>query len=472
MTDKKPERKKVPPYERHPMPEQEPHVRVKNFEEVPLGFDAETAMREAERCLDCKKPICIKGCPVNIDIPAFIKLVAKGKFVEAAWKIKEQNALPAVCGRVCPQEEQCELTCVIRKKYKPVAIGRLERFVADYERAQGKIKIPELPPPTGKKVAIVGSGPAGLTVAGDLVRLGHKVTIFEALHAAGGVLVYGIPQFRLPKEIVKAEVNFLEQMGVEVRMNAVIGKTDTVGDLFDEGYDAVFIGTGAGAPWFMNIPGENLNGIYSANEFLTRSNLMKAYRFPEYDTPIYVGKRAVIIGGGNTAMDAARTAMRLGAEKTYIVYRRSRTEMPARIEEIHHGEEEGLIFHLLTNPLRFIGNEEGRVVAMECIKMELGEPDASGRRRPIPMEGSEFTMDVDTVVVAIGNGSNPLLQSTTPGLETNKWGNITADPETGQTSLEGVYAGGDIVTGGATVILAMGAGKKAAAAIHDYIMSK
>jgi len=472
MSEELRERKKVPPFDRQAMPQQEPEQRVKNFREVPIGYTEEQARREALRCLDCKKPLCISGCPVEIDIPAFIRLISEGKYIEAAWKIKETNSLPAICGRVCPQEEQCELKCVIRKKYGAVAIGRLERFVADYERSHGTIKIPQKTAPTGKKIAVVGSGPAGLTVAGDLVKRGHKVVIFEALHAAGGVLVYGIPEFRLPKEIVKAEVNFLEQMGVEVRTNCVIGLIDTLPELFEQGFDAIFIGTGAGAPWFMNIPGENLNGIYSANEFLTRSNLMKAYLFPQYDTPVFVGKRTAVIGGGNTAMDAARTSLRLGAEKVFIVYRRSRTEMPARIEEVEHGAEEGLIFHFLTAPVRYLGDEEGRVVGMECIQMELGEPDSSGRRRPVPKQGSEFVMDVDTVIVAIGNGANPLIQRTTPDLVTNKWGNISADPETGKTSIEGVYAGGDIVTGGATVILAMGAGKKAARAIHDYVMSK
>ncbi|MBN2381843.1 NADPH-dependent glutamate synthase [bacterium] len=472
MTDLKEQRKTKPAYERHSMPQQPAEERVHNFREVPIGYTAEMAMHEAERCLDCKKPLCIKGCPVEVDIPAFIRLIAQGKFVEAAWKIKETNSLPAICGRVCPQEEQCEVTCVIRKKYGAVAIGRLERFVADFEREQGQIRIPEIEPSTGKKIAVVGSGPSGLTVAGDLVKRGHEVVIFEALHSAGGVLVYGIPEFRLPKAIVKAEVNFLEQMGVTIKTNHVVGLTDTIDELFGQGFDAIFIGTGAGAPWFMNIPGENLNGIYSANEFLTRSNLMKAYLFPEYDTPIFVGKHTAVIGGGNTAMDAARTSLRLGAEKVFIVYRRSRTEMPARHEEVEHGQEEGLIFHFLTNPVRYIGNEEGRVVGMECIQMELGEPDASGRRRPVPKQGSEFTIDVDTVIVAIGNGANPLIQQSTPNLVTNKWGNITADPETGQTSIPGVFAGGDIVTGGATVILAMGAGKKAARAIHEYIMTK
>ncbi len=463
------ERMKLP---RHPMPEQDPKVRARNFDEVPLGYTPETAKEEALRCIQCKKPTCIEGCPVKIDIPGFIKLVAEGDFLGAARKIKEKNALPAICGRVCPQEDQCEVRCVRGKKGEPVAIGRLERFVADYERSQGEVSIPEIAPPTGKKIAIVGSGPAGLTVAGDLIMLGHEVTIFEALHKPGGVLVYGIPEFRLPKDIVALEIDYLKKLGVKVETSNVIGKISTIDELFEEGYDAIFLGTGAGLPTFMNIPGENLDGIYSANEYLTRSNLMKAYLFPEYDTPIVKGKNAAVIGGGNVAMDSARTALRLGADNVYLVYRRSRKEMPARAEEAHHAEEEGIQFHLLTTPIRYIGNEKGWVIGMECLRMELGEPDSSGRRRPVPIEGSEFVMDVDTVVVAIGAGANPLIQSTTPGLDTNKWGYIVADEETGQTSREGVFAGGDIVTGSATVILAMGAGRKAATAIHKYVMNK
>jgi len=463
------ERLKIP---RQPMPEQDPQVRKRNFDEVPLGYTPEMAKTEALRCIQCKKPECVEGCPVEVDIPGFIALVAEGKFIEAAKKIKQTNALPAVCGRVCPQEVQCEVRCVRGKKAEPVAIGRLERFVADYERAAGEVSIPKIATKTGKKIAVVGSGPAGLTVAGDLVQLGHDVTIFEALHAAGGVLVYGIPEFRLPKAIVAAEVDYLKKLGVKIETSNVIGKVATVDELFAEGYDAVFLGTGAGLPSFMNIPGENLNGVYSANEYLTRSNLMKAYRFPEYDTPIVRGKNVAVIGGGNVAMDAARTAMRLGADHVYLVYRRSRQEMPARIEEIHHAEEEGIEFHLLTNPIRYIGNDKGWVKGIECLRMELGEPDDSGRRRPVPIKGSEFIKEVDTVVVAIGSGSNPLVQSTTPGLNTNKWNYIIADEETGQTSREGVFAGGDIVTGSATVILAMGAGRKAARAMHKYVMSK
>lgn len=463
------ERLKIP---RQPMPEQDPQVRKRNFDEVPLGYTPETAKTEALRCIQCKKPECVEGCPVEVDIPGFIALVAEGKFIEAAKKIKTTNALPAVCGRVCPQEVQCEVKCVRGKKSEPVAIGRLERFVADYERAAGEVSIPKIEKKTGKRIAVVGSGPAGLTVAGDLVQLGHDVTIFEALHAPGGVLVYGIPEFRLPKTIVAAEVDYLKKLGVKIETSHVIGKVATVDELFAEGFDAVFLGTGAGLPSFMNIPGENLNGVYSANEYLTRSNLMKAYKFPEYDTPIVRGKNVAVIGGGNVAMDSARTAMRLGADHVYLVYRRSRQEMPARIEEIHHAEEEGIELHLLTNPIRYIGNDKGWVTGIECLQMELGEPDESGRRRPVPIKGSEFIKEVDTVVVAIGAGSNPLVQSTTPGLKTNKWNYIVADEETGQTSREGVFAGGDIVTGSATVILAMGAGRKAARAIHSYVMSK
>ena len=463
------DRLKIP---RQPMPEQDPKVRARNFDEVPLGYTPETAKTEALRCITCKNPACVEGCPVEVDIPGFIALVMEGDFIGAAKKIKTTNALPAVCGRVCPQEVQCEALCVRGKKAEPVAIGRLERFVADYERATGEVSIPEKPTPTGKKVAVVGSGPSGLTVAGDLVQLGHEVTIFEALHKTGGVLVYGIPEFRLPKAIVAAEVDYLEKLGARIETSSVIGKVATVDELFEEGYDAVYLGTGAGLPTFMNIPGENLNGVYSANEYLTRSNLMKAYKFPEYDTPIVKGKNVAVVGGGNVAMDSARTAMRLGADHVYLVYRRSRDEMPARIEEIHHAEQEGIELHLLTNPIRYIGNDKGWVVGVECLKMELGEPDDSGRRRPVPMKGSEFVIDIDTAVIAIGAGANPLVQSTTPGLKTNKWNYIVADEETGQTSREGVFAGGDIVTGAATVILAMGAGRKAATAIHQYLMTK
>ncbi len=460
------ERMKIP---RQKMPEQNPKERVRNFYEVPHGYTPELAMEEAKRCIQCKKPLCVGGCPVNIDIPWFIRLVAEGKFIEAARKIKETNALPAICGRVCPQEDQCEKVCVVGKKHEPVAIGRLERFVADYERERGEVSIPHIPKWTGKKVAVVGSGPAGLTVAGDLVKKGHKVTVFEALHTPGGVLVYGIPEFRLPKKIVEAEVDYLRRMGVEIVCNAVIGKLETIDELLSNGYDAVFIGTGAGLPYFMNIPGENLVGVYSANEYLTRINLMRAYEFPEYDTPVLRGRRVVVVGGGNTAMDAARTALRLCPENVTIIYRRSREEMPARIEEIHHGEEEGLEFKFLTNPVRFIGDSEGRLKAVECIRMELGEPDESGRRRPVPVKGSEFCIEVDVAIIAIGNGANPLIPRTTPELKLNRWGNIIVDQDTGKTSKKGVFAGGDIVRGGATVILAMGDGRRASEAIHTYL---
>jgi glutamate synthase (NADPH/NADH) small chain len=409
---------------------------------------------------------------VGIKIPDFIELVRQGKFVEAARKIKEDNVLPAICGRVCPQEEQCEMPCVIGKKDEPVAIGRLERFVADFERVTGQIDIPEVAAKTGKRIAVVGSGPAGLTVAGDLAQLGHEVVIFEALHKPGGVLVYGIPEFRLPKAIVAVEVDFIKAMGVKLDCNVVIGKTITVDELLtEEKFDAVFIGSGAGLPYFMNIPGENLIGVYSANEYLTRANLMRAYEFPKADTPIAVSNNVAVFGGGNVAMDAARNALRIGAENVYVIYRRSKKEMPARIEEIHHAEEEGIQFMLLTNPTRFIGDDEGMVRQVECLKMELGEPDESGRRRPLPVKGSEFILDIDTAIVSIGNGANPLIPATTPGLETNKWGNIIADEETGKTSKMGVFAGGDIVIGAATVILAMGGGRVASKAMHAYVMN-
>ena len=453
---------------RHPMPEQDPKVRARNFDEVPFGYSEETAMAEAGRCLRCKKPKCVEGCPVNVKIPEFVGLIADGDFLAAAHKLKETNALPAVCGRVCPQESQCESRCVLGKKGEPVAIGRLERFAADYERAQAKMELPAIAPSTGRKVVVIGAGPAGLTVAGDLIKLGHQVTIYEALHKSGGVLVYGIPEFRLPKAIVQAEVDYLKALGVEIVESYVVGQIETVDELLER-YDACFIGTGAGLPVFMGIEGENLNGVYSANEYLTRSNLMKAYRFPEYDTPIVIGKRVATFGGGNVAMDASRTALRLGAEKSYIVYRRSEAEMPARNEEIHHAKEEGVELVLLASPLRLLGNEKGWLTGVECIRMELGEPDDSGRRRPVPIEGSEFVLEIDTAVVAIGNGPNPLVPSTTPDLKTNRWGNIDASLETGATSMTGVFAGGDIVTGAATVIEAMGAGKKAAAAIHRYL---
>ncbi len=450
-----------------PMREQPPKERIHNFDEVPYGYTEEEAIAEAKRCLSCKKPPCVGGCPVEIDIPGFIAKIAEGDFRGAIRIMKQKNVLPAICGRVCPQEDQCEKVCVLGKKMEPVAIGRLERFIADWEAKQGTMEIPEKLPPTGKKVAVVGSGPAGLTVAGDLLKLGHEVTIFEALHKPGGVLIYGIPEFRLPKAIVMREVEFVVKMGAKLVTSFVVGMTKTVDELLQE-FDAVFIGTGAGLPWFMGIPGENLNGIYSANEYLTRSNLMKAYLFPKYDTPIVRGKNVAVIGGGNVAMDSARTALRLGAEKSIIIYRRSKTEMPARLEEIHHAEEEGVIFQFLTLPVRYLG-EQGWVKEVECIKMELGEPDASGRRRPIPIKGSEFRIPVDTVVVAIGQSPNPLIPKTTPGLEVTKHGNIIADEKTGKTTKKGVFAGGDIVTGAATVILAMGAGRIAARAIDEYL---
>ena len=460
------ERMKIP---RQRMPEQDPKVRVGNFYEVPYGFTPEEAVKEAQRCIQCKTPLCVGGCPVNIDIPWFIRLIEEGKFVEAARKLKETNGLPAVCGRVCPQEDQCEKVCVVGKKGEPVSIGRLERFAADYEREHGEVSIPEIPRWTGKKVAVVGGGPAGLTVAGDLIKKGHKVTVFEALHTPGGVLVYGIPEFRLPKKIVESEVDYLRKMGVDIQCNAVVGKLETIDELLSNGFDAVFIGTGAGLPYFMNIPGENLAGVYSANEYLTRVNLMKAYQFPEYDTPIMRGRRVAVVGGGNTAMDAARTALRLCPEEVTIIYRRGMEELPARVEEVHHGEEEGLKFALLTNPLRFIGDPEGRLRAVECIRMELGEPDESGRRRPVPIKGSEFCLDCDVAVIAVGNGANPLIPQTTPEIKVNKWGNIVIDTDTGKTSKTGVFAGGDIVRGGATVILAMGDGRRAANALHEYL---
>jgi len=462
----KPKKEKVP---RHKMPEQDPKIRIRNFNEVPTGYTEELAIAEAKRCIQCKKPGCIAGCPVDVNIPGFIALIAEGKFMEAALKLKETNALPAVCGRVCPQEDQCEKVCILGKKGEPVAIGRLERFAADYERRSEKVAVPPRTQPNGKRVAVVGAGPAGLTIAGDLVKLGYDVTVFEALHKAGGVLVYGIPEFRLPKAIVEAEVDYLKKLGVKIVTNAVIGRIQTVDELFAEGFDAIFLGVGAGAPVFMNIPGENLSGIYSANEYLTRSNLMKAYRFPEYDTPIARGKNVAVIGGGNVAMDSVRTALRLGADNATIVYRRTDVEMPARIEEVHHAKEEGVQFKLLTNPVEYIGNQEGWVTGMRCQQMELGEPDDSGRRRPVPIRGSEFVIPVDTVVVAVGTMANPIVPATTPGLETNRWGYIVTKGDSGETSRKGVYAGGDIVTGSATVILAMGAGRQAAKAIHGYL---
>ncbi len=461
------EKKKRAGIPRVAMPQQDPGARIGNFDEVALGLGEAEAVREASRCLQCKKKPCVAGCPVEIDIPAFIASIEEGDFMGAASKLKEQNNLPAICGRVCPQETQCEEVCTLCKKGEPVAIGRLERFASDYEAAHGETIIPPGSPATGKKVAVIGAGPGGLTCAGDLARMGHEVTIFEALNAPGGVLAYGIPEFRLPKAIVMREVEYVHRLGVEIRLDQVIGCSNTLQELFADGYEAAFIAIGAGLPMFMDIPGENLNGVYSANEYLTRSNLMKAYLFPAYDTPIKRGRRVAVIGGGNVALDSARTALRLGAEGASIVYRRSRAEMPARAEEVEHAVEEGVAFKFLTLPVRIIGDEWVR--GMECLEMELGEPDDSGRRRPVPIKGSEFELEVDLVVMAIGTRANPLLPSTLPELKRNKWGYIEADPETGQTSMENIFAGGDIVTGSATVIEAMGAGKNSARAIHKLL---
>jgi glutamate synthase (NADPH/NADH) small chain len=453
-----------------PMREQPPEERIRNFNEVPYGYAPLEAVIEAQRCLQCKKPLCTTGCPVEIDIREFIRLIAEEKFSEGIQKIKEKNILPAICGRVCPQEEQCEKQCLLGKKNEPVAIGRLERFLADWERKNDVIVIPSLPAATGKSVAIVGAGPAGITAAADLVRLGHHVDMFEALHEPGGVLVYGIPEFRLPKEIVFKEVEFLTKLGVSVRTDTVIGKIRSIDELLAT-YDAVFLGTGAGLPWFLKVPGENLNGIYSANEYLTRTNLMKAYLFPKYKTPIIRGKKVATVGGGNVAMDCARTALRLGASQSILIYRRAREQMPAREEEIHHAEQEGVIFHLLANPVAFHGDQRGWVKEAECVEMELGEPDESGRRRPVTIEGSNFMIPVDVAIIAIGNSPNPLIPSTTKDIEVTKWGTIVTDPATGKTSKKGVFAGGDVATGAATVILAMGAGKIAARGIHDYLQT-
>jgi glutamate synthase (NADPH/NADH) small chain len=450
------------------MPEQEPAVRIKNYNEVPHGYTPEQAMAEAQRCLQCGRPACMQGCPVNINIPGFLRLAALGDFRGAINLIKETNALPAITGRVCPQETQCEGVCTLCHKYEPVGIGRLERFVADWEAAQGALTVPDLPPPTGKKVAVVGSGPAGLTVAADLARLGHHVTIFEALHEAGGVLVYGIPEFRLPKAIVRREVEYVCSLGAKLVKDFVVGSSSTVDELLEE-FDAVFLGTGAGLPWFLNIPGENLSGVYSANEYLTRANLMKAYRFPEYDTPIARGQRVITIGGGNVAMDASRTALRLGAHESIIVYRRSHAEMPARAEEIHHAEQEGVQFNLLTTPVAIYGDDKGQVKELECIKNELGEPDASGRRRPVPVEGSNFRIAADIVIVAVGQSPSPLIPKTTPDLKLAKHGGVVVDEQTMKTSKKGVFAGGDVATGGATVILAMGQAKIASKAMDEYL---
>jgi glutamate synthase (NADPH/NADH) small chain len=455
------------------MPQQDGHERIHNVNEVPLGYTAEMAQTEAQRCLQCKNAPCVKGCPVEINIPAFINSILEGNNRESINTIKLTNILPAVCGRVCPQEEQCQKTCVVGKSNKDVAkavqIGKLERFAADWEMEQGEAEMPVIKASTGKRVAVVGSGPAGLTVAADTRREGHDVTIFEALHKPGGVLIYGIPEFRLPKRIVMREVKNLQKMGVTLRTNYVVGKLSTIDELFDEGFDAVFVATGAGLPLFMHIPGENLNGVYSANEYLTRANLMQAYSFPDTDTPIARAKNVAVFGGGNVAMDSARTALRLGAENVYLVYRRSKKEMPARVEEVEHAEEEGVQMMLLQNPVKIVGDQNGWVKEIECLKMELGEPDESGRRRPVAVKGSEFRIPVDVVIVAIGNASNPLVPTTTPDLAVNKWGNIVAAEATLKTSKKGVFAGGDIVLGAATVILAMGQGRKAARAINEYL---
>ena len=452
------------------MPVQDPMVRRANFEEVALGYTAEMAREEAERCLHCPTKPCVSGCPVSVNIPEFIKAVKEGEFEQAYHIIHETSSLPAVCGRVCPQETQCERECVRGKKGESVAIGRLERFVADWYRENVNEEISK-PQANGHRVAVVGAGPAGLTCAGDLAKKGYHVSVFEALHVAGGVLMYGIPEFRLPKTIVQHEIDGLRKMGVEIQTNAVIGRSESVDDLFDQGYEAVFIGSGAGLPRFMHIPGENLKGVYSANEFLTRVNLMKAYR-EGAATPIERARRVAVIGGGNVAMDAARCAMRLGAEEVSIVYRRSEAELPARKEEVEHAKEEGIVFRLLSNPTEILADEQGQVAGLHCAEMELGEPDASGRRRPVEKPGEGFTLEVDCVIMAIGTSPNPLIKSTTQGLETQKWGGIVADGETGRTSREGVFAGGDAVTGAATVILAMGAGKNAAAAIDAYLQKK
>jgi glutamate synthase (NADPH/NADH) small chain len=477
---KKKKREKIP---RQEMLRQAPEVRRHNFNEVALGYPEELMMLEAKRCLQCKKPKCVEGCPVEVDIPGFILKLQEGDLAGAAVALYADNNLPAICGRVCPQETQCEAVCVLSRKEEPVAIGRLERYVADWKMSQGMevpdyvadwrisqdTEAPEGAPPSGKRVVVVGSGPAGLTCAADLARYGHQVTMFEALHAPGGVLIYGIPEFRLPKSIVHTEVEYVKSLGVELILNCVVGKTLTLDDLFDDGYVGVFLGTGAGLPMFMNIPGENYNGVYSANEFLTRVNLMKGYLFPEWDTPVRIGRRVAVVGGGNVAMDAARCSMRLGADEVLIVYRRSRVELPARAEEAENAEEEGILFHYLTNPVEVYGDDNGWVRGIKCIRMELGEPDASGRRRPIPIEGSEFDMDVDTVIMALGTRPNPMVFTDAGGLERTRWGTVVADETTGRTTREAVWAGGDIVTGAATVISAMGAGKRAAADMDRYL---
>ncbi len=470
MADEIKEKKKLK-LERVPMPKQDHLERVRNFDEVALGYPPEAAVEEASRCLACKKPLCNQGCPVGIDIKGFIERIVAGDFAAGVKKIKETNALPAVCGRVCPQEEQCEKTCVLANKKAPVAIGRLERFLADWEAARGKIETPAMAARSGKKVAVIGAGPAGMTVANDLALHGHEVTIFEALHECGGVLIYGIPEFRLPKRIVKREVDYVRSLGVTIINDYVVGKTRSVNRLLEE-FDAVFVGSGAGLPWFMEIPGENLNGVFSANEYLTRVNLMKGFRFPEFDTPVKRPSRVAVVGGGNVAMDSARTAVRLGADEVHLVYRRSKAELPARSEEVENAEEEGVIFDLLTLPVALHGDSRGWVREIECLRMELGEPDASGRRRPIPVQGSNTRVPFDAVVMAIGNGPNPLIPMTTPGLEINKKGGLAADPKTGRTSRPNIWAGGDIVRGAATVISAMGDGRIAAASMHRYLIGE
>ncbi len=453
---------------RTPMPMQDPAERARNFSQVATGYTEEMALAEAARCLQCKNPRCVEGCPVAVQIPKFIGLIKERKYREAIEAIKETNSLPAVCGRVCPQEAQCESKCVLLRTGEPIAIGRLERFAADWEAASGT-STPEKAKPNGKKVAVVGAGPSGLTVAGDLAKLGYDVTIYESLHAPGGVLIYGIPEFRLPKDVVKREVEYVKALGVKIMTDVVVGRTFTIDDLFDDGFEAVYVGSGAGLPMFMRIPGENLNGVYSANEWLTRINLMKAYQFPEWDTPVRRGKKVVVVGAGNVAMDAVRCALRLGAEEASIVYRRSRAEMPARAEEIENAEEEGVEFHLLTNPVEVLGDEKGWVKGIKCVRMELGEPDKSGRRRPVPIKDSEFVMDCDIVIMALGTSPNPIISQTTSGLEAKDWGGLIADEKTGRTTRERVWAGGDAVTGSATVILAMGAGRAAAKDIHEFL---
>jgi glutamate synthase (NADPH/NADH) small chain len=454
------------------MPELDPQVRSRNFQEVNLGLVPADALIEASRCIECAKPGCVVQCPVGVKIKEVVALICAGDYLAAASKMREDNALPAITGRVCPQENQCEGGCVLGKKGAPVAIGNLERFIADFERTSGQLGLPAIAPSTGKSVAIVGSGPAGLSAAGDLIQKGHRVRIFEALHELGGVLVYGIPEFRLPKSIVKGEVDNLRRMGVEFETNVVVGKSVTIDELMrDEHFDAVFVATGAGLPVFLNVPGEHFNGVYSANEFLTRVNLMRAYQVDEYDQPVYDcrDRDVIVVGGGNTAMDAVRTARRLGARTATLVYRRSQAEMPARLEEVHHAQEEGIEFRMLTNPVEFIGDEKGWLTGARCVRMELGEPDADGRRRPVPIPGSEYILPAHVAIIGVGTTANPLIQSTTPDLKTNKRNYIVANPETMRTSKPGVFAGGDIVTGGATVILAMGAGRKAAVSIHDFL---